>query len=189
VNRRTLLAASLALAVLAVARADDPPLSKAKVGEWTLQKQVISGSMTLGVYMYVSKVEGKKVTIVTQPLAADMKTPSAAAQTHNPIDLEKYQANKDEKKLADEDVEVKGKKIKCRKTESTTDTSSGKVTTTTWSSSDIPVYGIVRQIVKDKDGKELLHSDLVDWGADGAKEKPVPVEKTDKDTKKPDEKK
>src|SRR5438132_1455226 len=80
VNRRPLHVVAVSFALLAAARAEDNPLAKAKAGEWIIQKSVISGTMTMGVYMFVSKVDGKKVTIVTQPLKADMKTASGPAQ-------------------------------------------------------------------------------------------------------------
>ncbi len=173
-SRRLLVLLALVTCLVA-ARAEDSPLARSKVGEWVLQKQVITGggaALTLGTYMWVSKVDGRKVTIMTQPLGADLKTPSDAAQTSKPIDLDKLAADANAKKLGEEEVEAKGTKLKCTKSETTNDTPQGKLTTTTWTSSDVPVYGIVRQIVKDKDGKEVLHTDLADWGADGAKEKP-----------------
>jgi hypothetical protein len=188
VNRRPLVVLALSLAVLAVARADDNPLGKSKLGEWIIQKTVISGTMTVGTYMFVSKIDGKKVTIVTQPLKEDMKTPAGPAQVRQPVDTEKpLPALKDDKKVGEEEIELKGKKLKCKKTENT---SESKTTTTTWSSSEVPIYGIVRQIAKDKDGKEILRSDLVDYGTEGAKEKPLTDdkktekgEKSEKDSK------
>lgn len=173
--RLRLLALLVLLSCVVAARAEDSPLARSKAGEWVLEKRVIAvgkDSVTLGVYMWVSSVDGRKVTIMVQPLGADMKTPSDAAQTAKPIDLDKAAQDPNEKKVGDEEVEAKGTKLKCKKAETTNDTPQGKLTTTTWSSGNVPVYGIVRQIVKDKDGKELVHTDLADWGADGAKEKP-----------------
>ncbi len=181
-NRRPLAALAFSLALLAVAHADENPFAKSKVGEWIIQKNVISGTMTTIDYVFVSKVDGKKVTLGRQVLNNDAKTANGPVRYAQPIDTEKpLPASKDEKKLGDEEVELKGKKMKCKKVESTAADSRGdKMTTTTWTSSEIPLYGTVRQIVKDKDGKELLRMDLLDWGAEGGKERPVTGEqKTD----------
>jgi hypothetical protein len=178
VNRRPLVALALSLAVVALARADENPLAKAKAGEWVIQKNVVAGMRPFGTFTFIAKVDGKKVTVASQPLAEDMKTATAAAQTRDPVESDKaLPASKDDKRLADEEIEAKGKKLKCKKTESIVETKDGKFVTTTWTSSEVPVYGIVRQVVKDKDGQEVLRSDLVDWGAEGGKEKPLPEKK------------
>ncbi|MEZ0227847.1 MAG: hypothetical protein ACAI25_04430 [Planctomycetota bacterium] len=171
---RTLKAALLVLLVGSVARAQSTPnpLEKAKEGQWVLQKTTASG-FTSHIYQWVSKVDGKKITLRTQILNADGKSAMAAANDVV-IDLEKKEggsaapaADAPKPTISDDEVEVKGKKVKCKKIEVTVN----GVASTTWISDEIPVSGLVKSIAT-KDGAELSKFELVDFGDTGGKDKP-----------------
>jgi hypothetical protein len=177
--RRIAIAAALLFCALGFARGDEEPLADAKVGEWTLMKQKISwpgGSAVSFVYAYVSKVDGRKVSVVTQTLNEDGKTGLMAGVT-TVRDLDKKPEPGDAKAtkatVSYEDLDVNGKKIKCKKTETEVLTNGVTATTTTWVSNDVPVHGLVRLVVKDKDGKEQIATEIVDFGSTGGAEKPL----------------
>jgi hypothetical protein len=174
--RKLLLVALL----VAVARAEDSPLARAKKGEWVLEKYVVTypgGQTTFHNYAWIEKVDGKKVTLKRQPVKEDGKTGLDAARDRE-IDLDKLASASGDKKVSEEEVEVKGKKLKCRKVERTEPADGpAKPVTITWTSSDVPLYGKVREIVKDKDGKEFSRMDLVDWGSEGGAARDVDQKK------------
>jgi hypothetical protein len=182
--RRPIFAAIVCAALLVVqARADDAknPLEKAKAGQWVLQKITTkySGMNTTTLsYTWVDRVEGRKVILKTQTLNPDGKTAMMAA-AETPYDLEAKSERAEKKEAApkptvtEEEIEVKGKKMKCQKTETTSEIGGAKTTTTTWTSSEIPLYGTAKMVTKDKDGNETSLTETIDWGQDGAKEKPL----------------
>jgi hypothetical protein len=181
--RRPIYAAIVCAALFVVqARADDAknPLEKAKAGQWVLQKSTMKyGGMTNTSlsYLWVDRVEGRKVVLKTQTLNPDGKTAMMAA-TEMPIDLD-AKGERSEKKdaakptVTEEEILVKGKKMKCQKTEVTMEIAGAKTTSITWTSPEVPVYGTVKSISKDKDGNETSVVETIDWGNEGAKEKPV----------------
>jgi hypothetical protein len=175
VNVRRPIVALALLALLAPAFADDAPIADAKVGEWELMKTTSTlpiGTDVKFIYLWVSKVEGKKITVMIQTLREDQKTGLAAPQA-SVVDLDKKPDKTSEPKVSDEEIEIKGKKVRCKKTETTTDTPKGKVTVVAWTTNEVPVHGIVRQVFRDTDGKEIWRSELVDFGTEGGKEKPL----------------
>src|SRR5262245_29634525 len=103
------------------------------------------------------------------------------AATEMPFELDaKKPEGRSEKKEApapavtEEEIEVKGKKMKCQRTELTTEIAGmGKVTSVTWTSSEIPIWGTAKSISRDKDSNETSVVETIDWGSEGAKEKPV----------------
>lgn len=143
-------------------RADDkPPVT---VGEWALQKDtsvatVGSGETTAYLYVWVSKVDGKRITIMHQLVDAAGKL--ALSEPRAKVLTELGDAKKAKPKTAypEETLEVKGKKFLCRKVQL-----EGELL---WVSPEIPVYGVVRAIVADKVGKATHRTELLDWGASG----------------------
>src|SRR4051812_30608387 len=141
--RKFICTAAVVVGVLGIAyAADENPLADAKAGEWTLAMNKISypgGSMTNYTYSYVTKVDGKKITVVTQSLKEDGKTGMMAGQPAE-IDLDKKgegEAKGPKPKISDEEIDVKGKKVKCKKTETENETNGVKSTSIVWMSNEI----------------------------------------------------
>lgn len=175
--RRLALAPALVLALLASAHAGDPkPMEKAKAGEWVLDKIVASGFTTFQ-YMWIAKVDGRKVTVNVQMLKEDGKTalmpPSSSLVD---LDMKGPEPKKGEEpkvlKTSEEEVEIKGKKIKCTRTETEQDVvGSGRLVIVSWASNEIPISGIAKSVAKDKDGKVISETTCVDFGHEGGAEK------------------
>ncbi|MBI3722729.1 hypothetical protein HY251_02060 [bacterium] len=166
------------LAVLAgfaaLAFADEPkhPLAGAKGGEWVLAKTTTTtggGEPKIGwLYRWVSKVEGTKVTVMVQPMKTDKLGSMAAAATHHDSSVKPDAPGKDAR-VSDDEVEVNGKKLKCKKIETKKDDR----TSTKWTSSEIPISNEAKVVEKDKDGKELVKIETVDYGLTGGAERPL----------------
>lgn len=176
--RRLFLALALPLALLTAVHAGDPkPIEKAKVGEWVLEKVVTSG-FTSYEYLWIAKVEGRKVTVHVQMLKDDGKTAMMPAQA-SVVDLDAKpdptkKVDEPKTKTSEEEVEIKGKKIKCLKTEAEQDIQgTGKLTTVSWSSNEIPIYGMAKSVSKDKDGKVVVETSCVDFGHEGGDDRPL----------------
>ena len=173
--RRVIVSLVLFAALAAAAYAGDPrPLDKAKVGEWVLEKSTASG-FTSWTYMWISKVEGRRVTVMTQ-LLKDEKNAIAPGQP-TLVDLDKPDgAPKDapKPKTSEEEIVVKGRALKCTKTETETEIQGlGKMTSTVWSSPEIPIYGYAKMVSKDDHQKVVAEMETVDYGHEGAAEKPL----------------
>jgi hypothetical protein len=166
-------ALSVVVAQVAQAQSLPNPLEKAKEGQW-IQSKSVAGGMTTQMYQWVSKVDGKKITLRTQILNADGKT-AMMAGTDGVIDLAQTgssapagSADAPKPAISDDEVEVKGKKLKCKKIE----VKSGPITSTTWISEEVPVTGLVKSI-STQDGNEVAKLELVDFGQQGGADKPV----------------
>ena len=154
------LVAGVALMVLScmAARAEDAwknPLARAKVGQWVEYKM----PNEMGMKQSITKVDGKKVTIKTETTMNGSVVSSSEAV----VDLEAKPAGEaaapaapaPKVEVAEETLEVAGKKLKCRVT------SVGEAKT--WMSEDVPVNGLV----KTRTG-EMVAMELVGWGEDAA---------------------
>jgi hypothetical protein len=176
VNARRLALPATFLLVAALAQAEDAPdpIATAKEGEWVLQKVVSSyGGMTMTqlLYMWVSKVEGRKLTLGLQIMKDEKR--GMMPPFFSPVDLD-HREKPAPAKVSQEDVERDGKKLKCwKREEAGVDSPAGKVTTTTWTCKDVPVDGVLRIVSVDKDGKETSRTETIQWGSEGGAEKPV----------------
>jgi len=172
--RRALLSVALVLGVVVGARAGDRPMDKAKAGEWVLEKNVASG-FTTWTYMWIAKVDGRKVTVMVQ-LLKDEQLGLAPGQP-TVVDLDKPDAPPppgSKPKTSEEEVEVKGRKLKCTKTESEVEIQGvGKMATTTWTAAEIPIYGKAKMVVKDQAGKVVAEQETLDFGHEGGAERPL----------------
>ncbi len=148
---------AVALAMIAcfsgAARAEEPdPLADAKVGEWTLYR--MTGSLAMK--QLVTKVENKKVTVLTET----WRTGKLLGSNDVVVDLEVKAAGDapaapgPKAKVEEGTVEVKGKKLACKITSFAGDK--------TYVSLEVPVRGLVK--VEGTGAVMLL---LVDWGTDG----------------------
>ena len=72
------------------------------------------------------------------------------------------------------DMTVDGKRLHCEKVEKvTTDPMQGRVTTIVWTSPQVPIFGTVRVVRLDRDGKETSRIELLAFGETGGAEKPL----------------
>jgi hypothetical protein len=176
--RRAFVVLALFAGFVSASHAEDMKnlLEQAKAGGWTLTKTTITGGGDPSLaYMWIEKVEGRKVHIQNQILA-DEKT-GMMDPMPMVVDLDaKPEPNTpkaETKKVGDEEITIKGKKIKCAKWESTADYGQGKTVTVMWVSEEIPIYGMAKTVSKDKDGNVTCTSEVVDYGTSGAAAKPV----------------
>jgi hypothetical protein len=155
---------------LAMARADDarpaPTVLPVQVGEWVIQKDTNPNAPTAYLYMWVSKIEGKKITVMSQMLHADLETAvmPPVARTVDTLGV----VREDLAKLAkcpEEELTVGGAKFRCWKM--------GNKTSCHWVSASVPIYGAVQFVTLDAQGEELARSELVAYGLTGAKAKPL----------------
>jgi hypothetical protein len=163
---------------LAVAGEDPRPIEKARPGQWVIHGETPLNAFgeTLYSYQWVEKVDGRKVHLKTQAIRADRKT-GIDEPVAGVVDLDKKPPDNDGPKATSttlEEITVNGKKLSCRKVETITiDPVLGKLTTTVWTSSSVPIFGMVRTVKVDKDGRETSRVELLDWGETGGKEKPL----------------
>jgi len=170
------------------------PLEKAKAGQWVFHESRGTSPIDSAKpdaakptysYQFVEKVEGRQVHLMTQAVSADGKT-GLEAPVPTVVDLDQKPADAESEASAtsEEELTVKGKPMKCIKIETVTeDPTNGKLTTIRWVSKEVPIFGLVRSIVLNKDKKELLKIDLLDFGDTGGAEKPVGSEKLPGDRK------
>jgi hypothetical protein len=176
VNARRAVLLATFLLVAALARAEDAPdpIATAKEGEWVYQKidSNYGGlKLTQFLYMWVSKVEGRKLTLGLQIMKDEKR--GMMPPFFSPVDLD-HREKPAPAKVSQEDVERDGKKLHCSKREETgVDSPAGKVTTTTWICSEVPVDGVLRIVSVDKDGKETSRTETTAWGREGGAEKPI----------------
>ena|SRR5579871_4855373 len=160
----------VALATLALAEEEKHPLAAAKGGEWLLTKTVHTTSEkteTSWLYRWVSKVDGNKVTVMVQVMKDDKVAQMAPAPTYHDLGAkieDRYAGGK----VSDDEIEHKGKKLKCKKVELKKDDH----TVTFWRSTEIPITNEVKQVEKDKDGTEVVRVEAVDHGLTGGAERP-----------------
>jgi hypothetical protein len=175
-----LLSCSLLAALVTLASAGDAKsaLETARVGQWTLGKTVMpSSNYTMFTYVWVSKVDSRKVTL-SQQILKDKNTGLVPATT-TVIDLDKKPEaplkESAKPKVSEEEIALEnGKKLKCTRTEGETEISGmGKLVTIVWTSPEIPINNMAKSIVKDKDGKTLSTSETLDYGQAGGAEKPL----------------
>jgi hypothetical protein len=178
--RRSLVLAGLLAGTAVLAFADDlpDPYKNAKAGSWTIEKGVtnVPGKEPRGefTYRWVSKVDGRNVTVSTQAIKDDLKTGIAPARTMVVDGAKKAEENaaaiRDKKAtVTDDEIELKGKKLKCKRVERQ---AAGGVTIILWVTDEIPVNGVARSVAKNGD-KETFRAEVVDWGLEGGAEKPV----------------
>lgn len=123
------------------------PLEKAKVGQWAKYKMQNDMEMKQSIV----KVEGRKVTIKNEMWMKGTALPA----NETVVDLDKKAEGGEKKgdapKVENATIEINGKKLNC------------KVITTnnvkTWTSDEIPIYGLVKS---EMDGKPTM--ELVGWG-------------------------
>ncbi len=175
------IACVLALVVAAagaVHAQDLKRLEKAKASQWVLQKSAsldgaTNKTVTRNFYLWVDKVDGRKVHLKIQNLSDDGRTGVAPA-IERVIDLATISARSDvNAKTSDDVVEVKGKKLKCKRRVETFDSKDIVSKSIEWTSNEVPVFGVVKAVVYGQDGKELSRTELKDWGESGGAEKPV----------------
>jgi hypothetical protein len=176
------------------------PLEKAKAGQWVLLETQaapldtakpadarpdpakLDAAKPTHVYQFVERVEGRRVHLVTQTVTADGKTglDAAFAMVVN-LDEMPADAPREEASTSEEEITVKGKSMKCIRTETVTDLGRGNTTTIRWVSRDVPIFGLVRSVVLDKNKKELSRYDLVDFGDTGGAARPLESERPPSD--------
>ncbi len=166
-------------AVGAVHAQDLKRLESAKMGQWVLQKSAsLDGAtnkvVTRNFYQWIDKVDGRKVHLKIQNLSDDGRTGVAPA-IERVIDLATIAARSDANATTTDDlVEVKGKKLKCRRRVETEFGSKDILSKSIeWTSTDVPIFGIVKVMLYGQAGKELSRTELKDWGESGGAEKPV----------------
>jgi hypothetical protein len=183
-NTRYFSPAAIVLCVSLVAAAEPVvrPIERARAGHWILEKHTkVIGTVTEATYntTWVESVVGRRVHLLRQEVSADQKT-GIKAPTSVAVDLDQKSAvtpkDEDTATLAtDDEIAIGDKKLKCKKVELVVlDPTLGKFTTTTWTSGQVPLFGLVRTVKTDKDGKELERTDLLAWGETGGAELPVP---------------
>lgn len=170
--------ALVASAVGAVHAQDMKRLEKAKAGQWVLQTSasldgVTNKIVTRKFYQWVDKVDGRKVHLKIQNLSDDGRTGVAPA-IERVLDLATISARSDANaKTTDDVVEVKGKKLKCKRRVETFDSKDMLSKSIEWTTDKVPIFGVVKVVVYGQDGKELSSTELKDWGEHGGAEKPV----------------
>jgi hypothetical protein len=161
---RARLALVLSVVLLAVARAGEP-----KVGEWTLIHEQ-TGSIEKDVYAWLEKADEKTLTVCRQELAPGRAT--ARAKPERTELAKKPRSVPPGAAVSDDIIEVKGKKLAVKKVENASTIARNKVVTTRWISADVPLDGVVREVVV-REGKEESRRSLLDWGESGGAEKPL----------------
>jgi hypothetical protein len=169
-----LLGASLAVAEQRATH----PLEQAKAGQWVLHRIVASSGdapTESCVYKWIDKVDHREVHLRIQPVSKDGRY-ALAAPTLTIVNLDKPPDSDDTSSATTEDeIAVKGRKVKCKRVEVVTlDSAHGKLTTTRWISDEVPIYGTVRSITVDREHREVSRTDLLDYGDSGGAEKPMP---------------
>jgi hypothetical protein len=156
------------------------PIERATAGQWTLEKLTKAvGSSTDTSYnlTWVEKTVGRKIHLKRQEVSADGKTGITVANAIV-VDLDQKPAEvPDENRstlVTDAEIVINGVTLKCKKLELVeSDPILGKVTTLVWTSTDVPLFGLVKMARLDKDEKVLESKELLSWGESGCTEKPV----------------
>jgi hypothetical protein len=138
-------------------------------GEWTLQRDTTIGPVgsageTAYLYAWISRVDGKKITVMHQLVDVTGKNGLTLPKPNVVESLGDAKRLNPASHYPEETITVKGKTFSCRKV--------GVGGELLWVAPEIPVYGLVRAVVK-KDGRTIRTSDLIDWGASGGSERPT----------------
>ncbi len=163
--RPRLSAALVALALLALARAQDNPLRSAKVGDYVesiITKTMPGAKMTQVVRQTVKAVSPKELTLTIEASADGQKVPPQEGRVaiDKPFDPSKpatppgFRIQKLEE--AKEEVVVHGKKYQCTRYKYRIALEQPNVnlasTTTVWLSKDVPLDGVVKMVTEDPGG-------------------------------------
>jgi hypothetical protein len=170
--------AAAVTATLVAAQAPVHPLEQARAGQWVLHRSVVQQGETPAdnlIYKWIDSVHGREVHLKIQPVMEGGRF-ALAAPTLTIVNLDKPPDREGAPSAAtEEDLVFKGRKLRCRRVETVTDDPlRGRVMTTRWSSSEVPIYGTVKSITLDKDQREVSRIDLVDFGESGGAERPYP---------------
>lgn len=176
------LCAVAALAAVAVAedteRARYDRLVKAKPGEWVIEKRTGKGSGAPAEPVFelrwVSKVEDKVVTVMTQTLDPDLKSGLSKPNLTQPTAFEPMMRRGVKTKVTEGvEVEVAGKKLKCRRLDETVTMGKLETKTSLWISDEVPLDGVVLWEAAIGGTDQTVRGELVDWGTSGGAEKPL----------------
>jgi hypothetical protein len=172
------------IGLLSVVSATDTrpsPLAQAKAGQWTIHRTMGPSSLTDETFTYewVVKVEARKVVIRTQPLDRDLER-GLASPVESTFDLDAPAPPIVESPAGEEELNIHGTRLLCRKVETVEILNQGMTKTISWLSDRIPISGLVKRVKLDRDGKEIFRSDVVDWGNTGGAERPLVPAREDK---------
>ncbi len=154
------------------------PLDSAQVGQWVVEKSTASG-MTSHVLKWVSKVEGKKLTLRTQMLNPDLTTGMLPANemtmdlgaTPMPGAVPSVPAPGGpvpEARITEESLTVGGRAVRCKRME----VEMGGMVSRSWMSDQIPISGLARAVTS-QGGSEVSRLEVVDFGTSGGADRPV----------------
>lgn len=170
--------------VVAVAAAEPPArlIERARPGQWILEQQTrVASSRIDTTYQatWVDKIDGRKILLRRQAVSADRKTGvTKAVEVVVDLDRKPAEAPRDENRATletDETLVIAGKTLKCKKVEVvSSDPVLGKHVLLTWTSPDVPLFGLVKLVELDRDGREIARKELLAWGESGGSELPVP---------------
>jgi hypothetical protein len=163
------------LALAMVASGDTSPLEGAVAGQWTLCS-TRSDAGTSYSYQFVEKVSApeRKVRLGTQSVDAT-GTRGLERAVFTVVFLDRDPPSAGDGIPTEEEITIKGRKLRCTKTTklSGDDARGGMTTTITWTSGELPMFGIARRVRLDENGRELSRMDLIEWGDEGGSEKPL----------------
>jgi len=171
-------AALVAAAAGPVHAQDVKRLETAKAGQWIFAKSssTLDGKTeTRYVYQWIAQVDGRRVTVKTQLLHEDGKNAiTPAREIVYDLDAKIGALVKPtSERMTDEVIEIKGKKLRCKKTEQVWDANNVVSRTIQWTSIEVPVWGLVRSLDYGQDGNVISRVELLDWGTSGGGEKRV----------------
>ncbi len=194
--RHAIYGVAAIIATASFALGEDPKPNAyegAKVGQWTLSKIKLNfpgmkKPEEKYLYTFITKVDGRKTSFVKQegeaqrddkdnPLKdakGEVKILWKAAGKPYTFDADvasKDSASTDKPKESEEELEFKGKKIKCKKMEHSQNTPMGKITATFWTNADVPIDHLVKSVQKDPEGHEIQLTTLEDYGQTDGKER------------------
>ena len=133
---------------------------------------------------WIDRIEGPRIHLKRQEIAVDLTTGLGPAKDLV-FNLDDKQADKacDDMKstlTTDDEVAVEGDSIplKCKRVEVVVlDATCGAHRTITWTSDQVPLFGLVKMVKLDENGDEIRRTELLRWGESGGCEKPVADER------------
>jgi hypothetical protein len=191
------------MGMLLAADAAPRPIDNAKPGQWVLERHSTSHVTSEGSNFWkaerwsllsttscvatettyrltwVDRIEGSRIHLKRQELAADLRTGLGPAKdVVFDRDGKKTEAASDEMKstlTTDDEVAIEGDAtpLKCKRTDVVVLDACGAHKTITWTSDQIPLFGLVKMVKLDENGNEIWRTELLRWGESGGCEKPV----------------
>jgi hypothetical protein len=183
VMRRSIVGSIVALVLgtgAMVLAADRPhPFEKARAGQFILERLTKPDGKKTAVrfcYEWIDRVEERKVHLRAQLVSSDGMVglePSIEAVIDLDQKLPDPLLTARTATTSEETVRIKDNDYRCTKLEIVRDQDDKRMTEATWTTSEVPLGGIVRRVCTDPAGVETERMEVIDFGDSGGAERVV----------------